>query len=675
MSKHQYTALYERLSRDDELQGESNSITNQKRLLEDYAKKNGFENFRHFTDDGISGTTFERKGFQAMIEEVMAGNISTIIVKDMSRFGRDYLKVGYYTEIMFVEKGVRFIAINNNIDSANQTDSDFTPFLNIMNEWYARDASRKINAVFKSRMENGLRCSGAIPYGYYRKPDDKQTLYVDEEAAKVVKRVFDMVVEGYSYAEISRVFHDEKILCPTEYNRKYFPEDCRHKPMEDPYLWNTTTLGYIIHRKEYLGHTVLRKSKGVSYKSKKRVNVKADEQIVFENTHEPIVDEETWKIANKLKAYRQKTPYSEDPFNLTGLLFCADCGSKLIRRDSNAKSRPMCDCDRAYNCSKYRNQTREHCTVHYIKRSVLLELIKKSIQRASRYIISDEKLFREKILAELSSQQKKDDSDNEERIKVAKARMQELDTLISKLYETYALEKISERQYDRLMNQYEDEYGELEALLEELTEDEAENPKEALDSFVALAKKYADFEEMTPTMIHEFIDKIVVHESNGVRGFGRKQKIEIYFNFIGQFIPPYSEEELKKEAEEQAKREEEKNRIRLEKRNKTVKRYRANKAMKLEQLRLDAEAGDPEAIAKYEAYCKDEEEKRERSKAYFKERYRREQERYANTKALAEAGDQQAIELLAELDRRAEHKKKQASAREKAKRRAKKEAS
>lgn len=213
MSKLQYTALYERLSRDDELQGESNSITNQKRLLEDYAKKNGFTNYRHFTDDGISGTTFDRKGFKAMIEEVMEGNISTIIVKDMSRFGRDYLKVGYYTEIMFVEKGVRFIAINNNIDSANQTDSDFTPFLNIMNEWYARDASRKINAVFTSRMESGLRCSGAIPYGYYRQPNDKQTLYVDEEAAKVVKRIFDMVINGYSYSEITDVFHDISKAC------------------------------------------------------------------------------------------------------------------------------------------------------------------------------------------------------------------------------------------------------------------------------------------------------------------------------------------------------------------------------------------------------------------------------------------------------------------------------
>lgn len=460
MSKHQYTALYERLSRDDELQGESNSITNQKQLLEDYAKKHGFDPVRHFTDDGISGTTFDRKGFKAMIEEVLEGNISTIIVKDMSRFGRDYLKVGYYTEIMFVEKGVRFIAVNNNIDSANQTDSDFTPFLNIMNEWYARDSSRKISAVFTDRMERGLRCSGAIPYGYYRKPDDKQTLYVDEEAAKVVRRIFDMVVQGYSYNEIIRIFHDEKILIPAEYERIHSPSDCRHNPVPDPYMWNSTTLGYIIHRQEYLGHTVLKKSKGISYKSKKRVNVAAEDQMVFKNTHEPIVDEETWKLANKIKARRKKTPYAEDPFNLTGLLYCADCGSRLIRRDSAPSGREKMDSDRAYCCGMYRKGVNKICSCHYVKRNDLLELIRKAIQRASKYSITNEQEFREKIMAELSVKQEIDDSENEEKRVSAENRMQELDVLIGKLYETFALEKIAPKQYERLMSQYNAEYEE-----------------------------------------------------------------------------------------------------------------------------------------------------------------------------------------------------------------------
>ena len=675
MSKHQYTALYERLSRDDELQGESNSITNQKQLLEDYAKKHGFDPVRHFTDDGISGTTFDRKGFKAMIEEVLEGNISTIIVKDMSRFGRDYLKVGYYTEIMFVEKGVRFIAVNNNIDSANQTDSDFTPFLNIMNEWYARDSSRKISAVFTDRMERGLRCSGAIPYGYYRKPDDKQTLYVDEEAAKVVRRIFDMVVQGYSYNEIIRIFHDEKILIPAEYERIHSPSDCRHNPVPDPYMWNSTTLGYIIHRQEYLGHTVLKKSKGISYKSKKRVNVAAEDQMVFKNTHEPIIDEETWKLANKIKARKKKTPYVEDPFNLTGLLYCADCGSKLIRHDAQPTTREKMDSDRAYCCGMYRKGVNKVCTMHYVKRNDMLELIRKAIQRASKYSITNEQEFREKIMAELSVKQELDDSENEEKRTSAENRMQELDVLIGKLYETYAMEKIAPKQYERLMSQYNAEYEELEALVAELSpRAEERDPKADMESFITLAKKYADFEELTPLMVSEFIDKIIVHESNGIRGFGRKQKIEIYFNFIGQFIPPIPEEDIREEAEKQAAIQAEKNRIRAEKRKATLVRYNAKREKRLEELRLAAESGDPEAKAQYEEHCRKEEEKRERSKAYFKERYRREQEKYANTKALAEQGDPQAIELLAEYDRRIAYRKKRVSEQGKAKRRAEKEA-
>lgn len=673
MSKHQYTALYERLSRDDELQGESNSITNQKQLLEDYAKKHGFDPVRHFTDDGISGTTFDRKGFKAMIEEVLEGNISTIIVKDMSRFGRDYLKVGYYTEIMFVEKGVRFIAVNNNIDSANQTDSDFTPFLNIMNEWYARDSSRKISAVFTDRMERGLRCSGAIPYGYYRKPDDKQTLYVDEEAAKVVRRIFDMVVQGYSYNEIIRIFHEEKILIPAEYERIHSPSDCRHNPVPDPYMWNSTTLGYIIHRQEYLGHTVLKKSKGISYKSKKRVNVAAEDQMVFKNTHEPIIDEETWKLANKIKARKKKTPYVEDPFNLTGLLYCADCGSKLIRHDAQPTTREKMDSDRAYCCGMYRKGVNKVCTMHYVKRNDMLELIRKAIQRASKYSITNEQEFREKIIAELSVKQELDDSENEEKRTSAENRMQELDVLIGKLYETYAMEKIAPKQYERLMSQYNTEYEELEALVAELSpRAEERDPKADMESFITLAKKYADFEELTPLMVSEFIDKIIVHESNGIRGFGRKQKIEIYFNFIGQFIPPIPEEEIREEAEKQAAIQAEKNRIRAEKRKATLVRYNAKREKRLEELRLAAESGDPEAKAQYEEHCRKEEEKRERSKAYFKERYRREQEKYANTKALAEQGDPQAIELLAEYDRRIAYRKKRVSEQGKAKRRAEK---
>ena len=308
-----FTALYERLSRDDELIGESNSIKNQKQLLENYAHKNGYSPIRHFTDDGVSGTTFEREGFQAMIAEVEAGNVSTVIVKDMSRFGRDYLKVGFYTEVMFKEKGVRFIAINNGIDSANQQDSDFTPFLNIMNEWYARDASRKIQAVFKSRMQDGKRVSPSVPYGYLRSPEDKQKLIIDEEPAAVVRRIFQMVIEGKGVTAIADILTGEKVLIPSAYAKIHCPENDHSKGFTNPYLWSATAVSYILEKQEYMGHTVLGKTISVSYKTKKRRKAEPDELMIFKNTHPAIVDEETWHLAQKLRKTVRKPSHEAPP--------------------------------------------------------------------------------------------------------------------------------------------------------------------------------------------------------------------------------------------------------------------------------------------------------------------------------------------------------------------------
>ena len=254
------TALYERLSRDDEQAGDSNSIQNQKKYLEEYARQKGLRNIRHFYDDGYSGTNFNRPGFAALLEEIEAGHVEVLIVKDLSRFGRNYLQVGYYTEILFPKKGVRFIAINNNVDSATPQDNDFTPFLNIMNEWYAKDTSNKIKAVFKSRMKDGLRCSGSIPYGYKREPGDKQTLIVDEPAAEVVRKIFRLACQGVTTTGITEILTKEKVLIPSAYAAMNQPKNCRHKEIADPYRWNATTIGYILDRQEYLGHTVLGKS-------------------------------------------------------------------------------------------------------------------------------------------------------------------------------------------------------------------------------------------------------------------------------------------------------------------------------------------------------------------------------------------------------------------------------
>ena len=382
------TALYERLSRDDELQGESNSILNQKKYLEDYARKNGFNNIQHFTDDGYSGTNFNRPGFQSMIAEIEAGHIATVIVKDMSRFGRNYLEVGFYTEIQFPSKSVRFIAINNNVDSANPTDNDFTPFLNIMNEWYAKDTSNKIRAVFKSRMQDGKRCSGSIPYGYKRVPGDKQTLHVDEEAASVVRRIFDMAASGASLAQIGQTLSDEKVLIPSAYEEQHHPEAARNHSYHDPYRWNTTTLTYILDRQEYLGHTVLCKSIRENFKLKKRRAATTEERIIFKNTHEAIIDQETWDKAQRLrKRNPKKLPSGTYSHRLAGMVFCADCGSRMSFSSPESKHRDsdiVYDSDSSWQCSKYRNMY-VSCTSHFIKTcetltdEMLYELVEKVV--------------------------------------------------------------------------------------------------------------------------------------------------------------------------------------------------------------------------------------------------------------------------------------------------------
>lgn len=295
------TALYERLSRDDEQAGESNSILNQKKYLEEYARQKGLRNIRHFYDDGYSGTNFNRPGFTALLEEIEAGRVDTLVVKDLSRFGRNYLQVGYYTEIVFPKKGVRFIAINNNVDSANPTENDFTPFLNIMNEWYAKDTSNKIKAVFKSRMKEGLRCSGAIPYGYKRINGDKQTLVVDEPAAEIVRKVFRLACQGMGVTAIAEQLTEEKVLIPSAYTAKYFPENCRNRSFSDPYRWNANTIGHILDRQEYLGHTVLGKSICENFKTKQRRAATPEELMIFPDTHEAIIDQDTWDIAQKLR--------------------------------------------------------------------------------------------------------------------------------------------------------------------------------------------------------------------------------------------------------------------------------------------------------------------------------------------------------------------------------------
>ena len=566
------TALYERLSRDDELQGESNSITNQKHFLEDYARKNGFVNIRHFTD-GVSGTTFDREGFQSMIAEVEAGNVAVIIVKDMSRFGRDYLKVGFYTEVMFKEKGVRFIAINNGIDSSNQQDSDFTPFLNIMNEWYARDSSRKIQAIFKARMQEGKRVSPSVPYGYRRDPDDKQHLIIDPEPAAVVRRIFKLVLEGNGVNRIADILYADKILIPSAYAEKYYPENQHSKSFHDPIRWTNQTIIHILEKREYMGHTVLGKTISESYKTKKRRKATEDELMIFENTHEAIIDEETWNNVQRLiETKRRPKKNGAPPCRLSGLLYCADCGSKLSHRYN---SRNKYDADNSYGCSSYRQYTR-NCTMHYIRVSVVEKLILETIREVSAYALSNEKEFVKKVREASDVQQEATMKEYRRRLGKAKRRHEELDDLVKKLYESFATGKIPEKHFDRLLSGYDNEQTTLEAEMQELQTglDRYGADSVRADRFLELVKRYTDFSELTTPMLNEFIEKVVVHEADKSTG-DRVQKVDIYLNFIGAFTVPKMEAALtaEQEAREQRKlqarnREREQNRLRMQ-------RYRA----------------------------------------------------------------------------------------------------
>ena len=565
------TALYERLSCADELQGPSNSILNQQAFLEDFCKRNSFTNVRHFTDDGVSGTTFDRDGFKAMIAEVEAGNVATIIVKDMSRFGRDYLKVGFYTDVMFRDKGVRFIAVNNGIDSDKQGDNDFTPFLNIMNEFYARDSSRKIQAIFKARMQDGKRVSPSVPYGYRRDPQDKQHLIVDEEAAAVVRRIFQMVIEGYGVKGIADALTADKVLIPSAYAKLHNPENDHSKGFHDPCLWSSTAVGYILEKQEYMGHTVLGKTICENYKTKKRRKAKPEELMIFRDTHEAIVDEETWQLAHRLKRTIRKPSYPDRPANpLTGLLYCADCGHKLTHHQPSPTKKKVYDADDYYICGNYRQLTHD-CTSHYIKTSTVEKLILTAIREVSTYVREDEKEFIRIVRDAASAGQEQTAREKKKRLRQVEKRIGELDELIRKLYEGNATGKIPDKHFNRLLVEYDTEQSALEQEAAELKEGITAQAEDGMRAqrFVSLVRRYTSFDELTAPMLNEFIEKVVVHEADKSTG-DRRQKVDIYFNFIGCFVPPKPEVILTAEEEAKAQkalaarnREREQNKLRM----------------------------------------------------------------------------------------------------------------
>ena len=558
------TALYERLSRDDfgkddDQQRESNSISNQKAMLEEFAARQGFTNIVHFTDDGISGTCFDRPGFLAMMKEVEAGNVEYLCIKDMSRMGRDYLKVGQIMEILR-QRGVRLIAINDGVDSA-RGDDDFTPFRNIMNEYYARDTSRKIRSTFQSKGKSGKHLTGTVIYGYLWNEARDQWL-VDPEAADVVKHIFAMTIDGYGPYQIASKLKSEKVLIPSAYLAQHGEGVNKNKTFKDVYGWGSSTICNILEKREYLGHTINFKTRK-HFKDKKSHYVPEDEWTIFENTHEAIIDQQTFDLVQKIRGNVRRYPDGwGEAAPLTGLLYCADCGGKMyVHRTNNGKRISQ------YTCSQYSKvPVGKLCTTqHRINEDVVLSLVSEMLKAIAEYAKHDRAEFVRVVQEAQSSQQTAEVKKQRTRLATAKQRVSELEVLLCKIYEDNILGKLSDSRYATLDAQYEKEQSELNAeisTLEKAVKSYEKHEKDA-DRFIALIDKYENFDKLTIAMLNEFIEKILVHERDRKGSIQTTQEVEIYFNFVGRFVPPaFGEVELTpEELEEIRKREERKDRL------------------------------------------------------------------------------------------------------------------
>jgi len=531
-------ALYERLSKDDELQGESNSIAMQKKILEDFARKNGYRNIVHFTDDGWSGTRWDRPNFVRLMDEIEAGNVESLLIKDMSRLGRDHLRVGLCLETLR-EKDVRLIAVNEGIDTSKGED-DFMPFRNIIAEWHARDTSRKIKASLLSKGMSGRRINSHPIYGYLRNPDDKENWIVDPDASEVVRRIFRMTIEGKGPYQIARTLQEEKVYSPSYYLAKNDAGQLQHKDFDDPYRWWGASVLHMVSRMEYMGHTVNFKTYKNSYKDKQRKHNSEENLAIFENTHEAIIDPETWETAQRCRKTIRRTPKkSAEPNRLTGLLFCADCGGRLYHefREGTATKLPK----RNYMCSSYRKHTTD-CTIHFVASAVVEELILESLRDVCGFVKNHEEEFIQLVTASSSAKQEKLTKANRKSLTENQKRIAELDRLIRQIYEDKVNQKLSDKRFEKLSAEYEQEQDELEQSITTLQAeiDNSDEQATRADKFIHLTKRFTDFTELTTPMLMEFIEKVVIHERVKDGRYTKSQQIDIYFNFVGMLGLPES---------------------------------------------------------------------------------------------------------------------------------------
>lgn len=537
MNNEKLTILYERLSHEDGRENESLSIENQKAYLEEYALRSGFKNLVHRTDDGWSGTRWDRPGFLQMTEDISRGSVGQILIKDMSRLGRDHLRVGLFLE-QLREMNVRLIAVAEGIDTAKGED-DFMPFRNILAEWHARDTSRKIRAIFGARTAAGNHVTGALPYGYLHDPKDRQKWIVDEEAAPVVKRIFRSVIAGKNIAKITEELTAERILTPNAHWKSIGERTSRGAHNADPYKWSSATVINILKKEEYMGWKVLNKTETENYKSKQRKPT-PENRLVFKDAHPQIIDEETWNIVQRLRGTKRRV-YKPDgePNPLTGILYCADCGAKMYhkRGTSGRPDHPHHE----YVCSGYRHYSKS-CTCHYIRVEVVEQLILDAIRRASRYAIENEAAFIQRVREEAALQQEAAVRESRRKLTKGKRRREEISRLIKKLYESYAADKIPENHFSELLTGYDAEQKNLDTELERLQAeiDRYNTDSVRADRFLELVKRHTEFTELTPALLNEFVEKVVVHEAVKIEG-KRTMQVDIYLNFIGKFDLPEQE--------------------------------------------------------------------------------------------------------------------------------------
>ena len=530
------TALYCRLSRDDELSGESNSITNQKSILSKYAKENNFQNIKFFVDDGYSGTTFTRPAFMEIMELAEQGKIGTIIVKDHSRLGRNRLVVGQLLEEDFVRLNIRYIAIMDNIDSSKGLN-DFLPIQDWFNEMHAKNTSQKVRAVLKNKGESGISLVNNVPYGYKKDENDKTKWLVDETSAEIVKEIFSLFIQGHGTFEIARILRERKILTPSEYNASI---STNSNNQEYQYKWCGTTVAGILDRQEYIGDTVNFKSTTRSYKDKTRVNLPKEDRKIFKNTHEPIIDEYTWNIAKQLRNNRKKRAKSGKKSIFSGLLFCNDCGKKMYFQS------PVVDLRNKdhYRCSSYKHDT-SACSSHYISDDTLQRIVLENIQRVISYMKDYEDLFIKEQLAKSTQDEIKKISKSKKELEKAKNRVIEIDSLFMHIYEDNVCGKISDDRFRKLSFNYDKEQQELKTKIEQLSKDIENTEKKDTDitQFISNVKKYTEITRLSPEILNELIEKIVIHQQEKING-KKTQEIDIYYRGVGIISFPVSMNDL-----------------------------------------------------------------------------------------------------------------------------------